>query len=343
MYITPFAYNKETSKILKGIAILMMVFLHLFNRDSQIDLYDSCFFINGHPLAQCFARACNPVGMFLFLSGYGMFYSFKRKNPLGGVKRVVSLYLGLWVTYAIFIPICSLCINDNKYPGTFLECMSNFFAYTNSWNHTTWFILPFALIIISSTYLFSMMKTTKHVSIVFIISLMLYYCVAIIYGKYWSQLQNIRIALIICRYFEQLCPFLLGALTCFHSYIKVPCKLSSMIIQVFVLLLIVLCFGYSTLHGIPVYPIYSGVLMVLFANLKYKRGVADFLTFLGCHSMTIWLIHIYFCDELLKSFIYGLRTPVLIFLMEMIISISVAIIIDRIFNPYKVKLLNLIK
>lgn len=187
------------------------------------------------------------------------------------------------------------------------------------------------------------MKTTKHVSIVFIISLMLYYCVAIIYGKYWSQLQNIRIALIICRYFEQLCPFLLGALTCFHSYIKVPCKLSSMIIQVFVLLLIVLCFGYSTLHGIPVYPIYSGVLMVLFANLKYKRGVADFLTFLGCHSMTIWLIHIYFCDELLKSFIYGLRTPVLIFLMEMIISISVAIIIDRIFNPYKVKLLNLIK
>ena len=84
MYITPFAYNKETSKVLKGIAILMMVFLHLFNRDSQIDLYDSCFFINGHPLSQCFAGACNPVGMFLFLSGYGMFYSFKRKNPLGG-------------------------------------------------------------------------------------------------------------------------------------------------------------------------------------------------------------------------------------------------------------------
>ena len=86
MYITPFAYNKETSKILKGIAILMMVFLHLFNRDSQIDLYDSCFFINGHPFAQCFARACNPVGMFLFLSGYGMFYSFKRNNLLGGGK-----------------------------------------------------------------------------------------------------------------------------------------------------------------------------------------------------------------------------------------------------------------
>ena len=63
-----------------------MVFLHLFNRDSQIDLYDSCFFINGHPLSQCFAGACNPVGMFLFLSGYGMFYSFKRKNPLGGGK-----------------------------------------------------------------------------------------------------------------------------------------------------------------------------------------------------------------------------------------------------------------
>lgn len=150
----------------------------------------------------------------------------------GGGKRVVSLYLGLWVTYAMFIPICTLCINDNRYPGTFVECLSNFFAYTNTWNHTTWFILPFALIIISSTYWFRVMKTTKHVSIVFIISLMLYYCVAVIYGKYWEQLQHIRIALIICRYFEQLCPFLLGALTCFHSYIKVSCKLPSVIIQV---------------------------------------------------------------------------------------------------------------
>lgn len=83
--------------------------------------------------------------------------------------------------------------------------------------------------------------------------------------------------------------------------------------------------------------------MILFANLKYKRCIADFLTFMGRYSMTIWLIHTYFCDELLKRFIYGLRTPILVFLMEITISTLVAIIIDRLFNPYKEKLLKLIK
>ena len=82
--------------------------------------------------------------------------------------------------------------------------------------------------------------------------------------------------------------------------------------------------------------------MALFANLKYKRGIADFLTFLGRHSMTIWLVHIYFCDELLKRLIYSPRVPILIFLMEITISTLVAIIIDRLFNPYKEKLLNFI-
>lgn len=73
----PLSYSKEKSVILKGIAIMMMVFLHLFNTDSQAELYTSLFSINGHPLTQCFARACNPVGMYLFLSGYGLYSSFK--------------------------------------------------------------------------------------------------------------------------------------------------------------------------------------------------------------------------------------------------------------------------
>lgn len=342
-YISPFDYNKETSTILKGVAILMMVFLHLFNRDSQIELYSSVCLINGHPLAQCFAKACNPVGLYLFLSGYGLFSSFKLKNYIGGgKKRILSLYLGLWATYIVFVPICAWLVNDDRYPGSFMDAISNIFAYTCSWNHTTWFILPFAIIMMTCAAWFRMMKTTKQVWAVFASSFVLYYIVAVIYGRYWTQVYEMRFILVLCRYFEQLCPFLFGAVICYFSEIKIPCRISSEKTQISILLLILLCFSYSTAKGIPYYPIYCGVLMLLFANLKYSKRIAQVLTLLGRHSMTIWLIHTYFCDELLRSFIYGFRYPLLIFVIEVLISTLAAIIIDKLFQPIKARMLNLI-
>lgn len=56
--------SKEKSTIIKGIAISLMLFLHLFdyhNADGCINF----FHIVGMPLASWLARACNPVAIFL--------------------------------------------------------------------------------------------------------------------------------------------------------------------------------------------------------------------------------------------------------------------------------------
>ena len=59
--------SKENSKVIKGIAILLMLFYHLFNYDNA----EACinfFHMGGVPLASWLARACNPVAIFLLLS-----------------------------------------------------------------------------------------------------------------------------------------------------------------------------------------------------------------------------------------------------------------------------------
>ena len=66
-----FSFSKETTLVLKGIAVLMMVMLHLFNRAEYYSLCHSYLYIDGTPLINRIALACNPVGFFCFLSGFG--------------------------------------------------------------------------------------------------------------------------------------------------------------------------------------------------------------------------------------------------------------------------------
>lgn len=53
--------SREDSTILKGIAILMMLFLHLFNHLGDTTPLYNIIYINDIPLVHWLTRACNPV------------------------------------------------------------------------------------------------------------------------------------------------------------------------------------------------------------------------------------------------------------------------------------------
>ena len=66
--------SKEQSTILKGIAILMMLFYHLFFRAGLDELCSPLVMLGDDPLVSSLSRACYPVPFFLILSGYGCTY-----------------------------------------------------------------------------------------------------------------------------------------------------------------------------------------------------------------------------------------------------------------------------
>ena len=86
--------TKEQTTYIKGIAILMMLFLHLFNHWNPGE-YSAWLYIGDRPLVNIIARACSPVGIFLMLSGYGLHYVYVRnKLSLKGASKapVEDLY-----------------------------------------------------------------------------------------------------------------------------------------------------------------------------------------------------------------------------------------------------------
>jgi uncharacterized membrane protein len=68
--------SKEQTSIFKGIAILMMLWLHLFNSPNIVDSCVPLLFIGNVPLVHLLTRICSPVDIFIILSGYGLHYVY---------------------------------------------------------------------------------------------------------------------------------------------------------------------------------------------------------------------------------------------------------------------------
>lgn len=65
--------QKEYTGYIKGIAILLMVFLHLFQSADEIAGLGFIISVGDIPLIVYLRRMCNPVPFFLILSGYGLY------------------------------------------------------------------------------------------------------------------------------------------------------------------------------------------------------------------------------------------------------------------------------
>lgn len=72
--------TREESLIMKGVAILLMLFYHLFNRIDYVDMCQTIICIDNIPLVHILTKAANPVAFFIMLSGYGLYISHKKES-----------------------------------------------------------------------------------------------------------------------------------------------------------------------------------------------------------------------------------------------------------------------
>lgn len=145
--------TKEKSVIHKGLAILMMIYSHVFFADSASLYCVNSFYINGEPLAKFLTFACNPVPYFLLLSGYGhaACYYTKGLSFKSEFYRILRLYIYYWVVLLFFLMVGHYYSPDN-YPGSlsrFIWGVSALCPYIGA----LWFLLPFACIALCSKYI----------------------------------------------------------------------------------------------------------------------------------------------------------------------------------------------
>lgn len=152
--------TREQSAVLRGIAILMMIYHHVFATPEiyKLEYYSVLQFggINVERYVAWFFKIA--LGLYLFVSGYGMYYALKKrpvKDPaeesfagylLGcyrqSLVKLGRLYAQYW--YALIVSMTFVFLFDPDAPVFSLkEFLLNMLGVYNSYNATWWYILQY--------------------------------------------------------------------------------------------------------------------------------------------------------------------------------------------------------
>ena len=147
-------FGRDDTKVIKGVAILLMLLHHLWAFPERVFLTDGfsdTFLIIGeywYSYMGRFGKIC--VSIYLFLSGYGLMKS-KQSGRFDLTGKVKGLYLSYWKVFIVFIPIaflffanqpayCEVADIYSKY-STYSkkETLLNFLGLSSSYNPEWYF------------------------------------------------------------------------------------------------------------------------------------------------------------------------------------------------------------
>lgn len=313
--------------ILKGVAILFMLYVHLFGRLWNVDLCTTYLSLNDMPLVYLFCRCSSPVAFFLILSGYGLYISYSKRNR-NILKRILKLYIHYWISMIIFVGIGFWVVGYSIYPGSCLKILENITGWYTSYNGEIWFLFPYVLLAVTSSCIFHTMDKIRII-LFFLITGTIYfisYLTIHLFGAIY--LYSHQFAYMPILYLSLLFPFVLGAILAKYDIVG-KIKLGGMQSLLLLLLLIIsrMCIETGIFHVI-----YAAIFIVLFVHIKRAEWLDCFLYEMGRRSTSMWFVHSYFCYYLFHDFIYGFKYPLVIFLVLLLCSYISAIIIDYLNN-----------
>ena len=328
------------SKVLQTVAILMMLVLHLFNRN-YAGLFQPLLFVGTQPLSyyiSLFCGICVPI--FLFVSGYGLFFTFQKKEHIynkSNLKRILRLYINYWIIVIVFAVLLGLFLNKDGYPGSLKKFMLNILALDNSYNGAWWFFFTYILLVFSSSIFFQLLNKYKYYW--FLLVAINFYFVAFYFRVYqshmfeqeflnWLQEQ-------ICLFGTSFLPFLMGAIALKYSwntkvslfFTKIKFK-NSVAFSGIILLIIIHAF-------IPNYvidPFLALPFIFLFNQINFSKKITKSLLFLSMHSTNLWLIHMFFYKTYFREFIYRPKYVLFIFLLLVVTCVLCSYFINKIYK-----------
>lgn len=319
--------TRQDSQIIKGVAILLMIFLHLFNSLSKTELCHNLLYIDGTPLALYLTRAANPVAFFLIIAGYGL-YKVYDKGDKRRFARLIKLFIHYWITLLVFLPL-AYALHGENYSWSLVSMLENLSAYNPTYNPEMWFLLPYVVLSATAPWLF---KITKNIPCRYVIlaALIIHVATSYILSRYGSTiiypnrwLYNIFVV------FHFLLNFMLGAMSARYGFFeKLKAKFHRLrYIYVYIAILIIIQCNFQ-------YNFFYAFILISLINLaRMPRRLRSTLEKLGNQSMDMWMVHSWLALYLFMDLFYSLSYPIVIFSATVVASYFVALLINRIAKP----------
>ena len=337
--------------MLQGLAILMMLYHHLFSTPEALGIpYKSLLSfgsVNVELRIAWFFKIC--VGIYAFVSGYGLCRSFKNefskdKSILETLKsdykivlkKLLNLYLAFWLVFIIFMAIGFIFFNK---AFVFKEFILNFLGISNSYNGAWWYMyqyLKMVLLLPVFDVLISVYKAKKD-RIVHIIALL-----AVILGSICLILINKALFNSIIDYFQPayylcfLMGFIIARFKLYELFYKLLGKNIMYILGVLGFIAVIAArikiakdASSAGLDFIFVPVFVYGFLVIV--DCLFKR-VGKLFSFFGKYSTFIWLTHVFFYDHYAKKLVMATHFSTGIYLTLVIMSLITAIILSYIFS-----------
>lgn len=145
--------SKYQTQFVKGVALLFMIWGHLFSNPEVTDTLLSFIKIDGIPFSSIICRGMGPVDFFLVVGGYGLYYVYKSGGDKHYYSRIWKLYFHYWIILLVFIPL-SILIGRKSFGYSPLQIFYEITGLHTSWDFPAWFLLPYSLLSMSHKKIF---------------------------------------------------------------------------------------------------------------------------------------------------------------------------------------------
>lgn len=332
------SFTKQDTAVAKGIAICMMLWLHLFGFPERIKEGVECipsFLFFGINFDRSFANIgtlC--VSMFLFISGYGMYASFQKSTD-GLLRRTIGRFFAFfsqyWVAFFVMVPIGLIFFrNDARYAFDLSVFLKNFLAFDWSYCPEWWFVQLYLLLIIASPVLLIGIKRAPLVTlavsfILFLIPFDFLKANHMAWGSDYTFILNRQFVLVLgcvfARYdfFQRIQKFVPQ-----KKAVRLP-------ILILVLLMCVLAKKSISMRladslVAPLF-IFAGVGLV--GTISWLSGL---MALFGKHSLYMWLVHPFFCYYYWQQITYAPKLSIMVFVWLALLSLTGAVFLGKIYD-----------
>ncbi len=329
--------TREQTQQLKGIAILFMIWGHLFGAPEHVlEAYCPLVLLGDLPLVSWLSRAMGPVSFFLLLSGYGL-YCANQKGDKHRYSRIVRLLLTYWLILIITIVVGNL-VEVGRYPLSLSEVILNVTGLHPTYIPEAWFLPPYILLALTAPWEFRLLSNVKSRYILpfaFVLNL----GTSFLLSRYGStHIYPHRVFYMLFCWFHFQFSFLTGMVMArckmfadlytqskiFH-HVLAPKIYSNQVLPIMLLLLIIVrCMTSSS----AIHAIYVALFVMIWVRMEIPNCVNRLLTEFGNSSTGMWFVHTTLGLYLFPQWFNWLQNPMLVFAGVVVVSWMVARVVQ---------------